>query len=822
MKNGKTMLYALILAIVCLTASATQTALVCPKELSTLTSEPLLAIVVSTAAFDGIILLNCTNCETSPAVGFSAAEFIKNDTRYYCKKDLQVIGLQEGNYTIQASLHNLSNHRLAQATTKGVAGGFDKQAPIIGVKLPTGIVYSGYVNLTIGTDEEAACRIDTNYTNFDLMTIKLPVGGLLRSLLLVLEKGDYKYYVSCRDNAGNTGKTGTIEFTVDPAPTAIITLSDQTPVKAGILEIELIISEPLKQAPSLTVDFDGGPAKAISLTGSQKSWKGYLVIPEAGDDKIGSFHFAGQDLQGQTGTTITSGALFIADTKKPTAPQGLIAESQIDIDLEWHYEGEQIDHYEVYRSLTPGVKPSNYLGQASNTRYTDREVAGGIAYYYRISAVDTAGNQGPMSEEVSAVSTRTTTQQERTAQPQKKVLLNTPLVLKVNSTINLAGNVYLDAEWARISIADNSEARSAAEDTGVMESISNAKAKLDQYKAQLQEMWYMDLEEKEFDKRLNNIIGKIDELRKTTPASISIRERTVAAQAPTPAQFEEAMDAVLLGRQLSLNETKQYKESIRHLQEQYRVSADLLVLEITNLDGTSNNLTLVRKTIKNYGADPGDLQVVEHIPKEFARHVDEIVFITPGHQILESDPIIAWRGATDIKYYVNRRIQIEDAKRTATIVFNEPRKQAQENASSIPTGLATQEQSRLFTQTESIMIIIGLVLVLGLAVYYFVSSGASIQDIRAEQYAREYMAKARKANHEVQTQVVDMEKENEYYYARLALKRGRELMEQHQLGKAVMLYEELKELYPKLESNHKQEIYESCVDLHRSISEAEK
>lgn len=62
----------------------------------------------------------------------------------------------------------------------------------------------------------------------------------------------------------------------------------------------------------------------------------------------------------------------------------------------------QVDHYNVYRSNAPGVEavPANLVGStpAEATHYTDTGLTPGT-YYYAITAVDAADNEGPMSQE---------------------------------------------------------------------------------------------------------------------------------------------------------------------------------------------------------------------------------------------------------------------------------------------------------------------------------------------------------------------------------------------------------------------------------------
>ncbi|MBI3466478.1 MAG: DUF1929 domain-containing protein, partial [Planctomycetes bacterium] len=94
------------------------------------------------------------------------------------------------------------------------------------------------------------------------------------------------------------------------------------------------------------------------------------------------------------------------DSQPPSATTGLIANAGIGTaTLGWNAATDDvgIDHYNVYRSTTPGFTPSaaNLIAQSPTTGYVDSGLAGGT-YYYRVAAEDAAGNIGPASDEVSA------------------------------------------------------------------------------------------------------------------------------------------------------------------------------------------------------------------------------------------------------------------------------------------------------------------------------------------------------------------------------------------------------------------------------------
>ena len=96
---------------------------------------------------------------------------------------------------------------------------------------------------------------------------------------------------------------------------------------------------------------------------------------------------------------------FPRDTSPPGAPTGLSVTAIGDrlVRLSWTANTEpDVDSYNVYRSTAPG---SGYARIATGVTgvtivtYDDTTVFNGIPYYYRVTAVDTSGNESPYSDD---------------------------------------------------------------------------------------------------------------------------------------------------------------------------------------------------------------------------------------------------------------------------------------------------------------------------------------------------------------------------------------------------------------------------------------
>jgi len=79
-----------------------------------------------------------------------------------------------------------------------------------------------------------------------------------------------------------------------------------------------------------------------------------------------------------------------------------VSSSQLDVSWAVNVEPD-LNHYKVYRSTSSGFMPSatNLIASPATNSYSDTGLTSSTTYYYRVSAVDTAGNEGAPSSEAS-------------------------------------------------------------------------------------------------------------------------------------------------------------------------------------------------------------------------------------------------------------------------------------------------------------------------------------------------------------------------------------------------------------------------------------
>lgn len=95
------------------------------------------------------------------------------------------------------------------------------------------------------------------------------------------------------------------------------------------------------------------------------------------------------------------------DKDPPASPSGLqanaIGSSQINLDWRDNTE-DDLDHYNIYRSRTPGFTPgtSTLAGTSGGSSFSDTDLQAETTYYYKITAVDESMNESGPSSQVSA------------------------------------------------------------------------------------------------------------------------------------------------------------------------------------------------------------------------------------------------------------------------------------------------------------------------------------------------------------------------------------------------------------------------------------
>ncbi|MFH1722987.1 MAG: LamG-like jellyroll fold domain-containing protein [Elusimicrobiota bacterium] len=223
------------------------------------------------------------------------------------------------------------------------------------------------------------------------------------------------------DLVGNQGQTissgGTVEI-LTQGPEGELSLTPASPYQAGtVVQIALALSTTPAQPPSLGLLTPAGDSVPVSLSGSTTSYAGSFTVTTEMGDGTGGFAYSAADSLGNVGQTLTGTTFYFIDTTPPDPPRFMTATPRPAgaVQLNWSSPvGEEAARYNLYRAddlifskggLTPAQ--TEILPNPDHSgSFTDHPPAE-QAYYYAVTAMDAAGNEGNVSGSARADSVST-------------------------------------------------------------------------------------------------------------------------------------------------------------------------------------------------------------------------------------------------------------------------------------------------------------------------------------------------------------------------------------------------------------------------------
>ncbi len=747
-----------------------------------------------------------------------------------------------GSHILIANLSNnsnplllLSNYTLVVDTTAPIV----TSQEIIPIAAP-----NNPVTLALNTSENATCKFSNNDTTYDNMFDGFSVTGStyhLKTLIGLI--GSYTFYARCTDLYNNKMLNSSIfSFTVqDSVPTAKIVLDNPSPIKAGTFQVTLIASKNLQPTPMLQYGFSSAPTALyeVPLAGSNNIWSGYITINPQDDGKIGVFHFLGYDLSGNNGSYITEGKIFVVDNTKPIAPLniGIVRNSNNDVELEWYYDGEQIDYFKIYKKIESGVDYIDTFATTKNSYYLDTTTLKNNSYYYKVSAVDKAGNNGalsaevnvlPLVEEIDTVPQIITEQQNQqvsinqqdnfTSTQQQSV--NSPSLLQEDTKIetlskSLLGQIRtltVELDWAvnNLQRNDDPEAQKIIDISNLILKSNDARAQLADIENNIQEIRTSSLENEEKLNKLESLQLTLKKIEKTSPKNARIVGKSEFVQL----NFGNETDEVAKLFYFNGDETtvKDYQKAVSLFQKNVEVITTITQVLIENIDRSYSNKTFIRKTISYKSPDTvNNVELTEIIPKNIAQVSDEIEIKTANSQILQSDPIIQW-GISQfnyennvIEYSIDKYISRQEAEQIKTVVLLDK----SNFKSTLPPSLVGNVVKTLddsgFGSTWRILLWLGFITFILVLVYYVIY-------VKGEE-ARESKILV---NQEEQKGI------QHFSYASQLLLEAKQALDKDQIDRAKVIYDELSGIYKNLPDDAKKILLPKCVNLHSKIEKTIK
>jgi len=221
----------------------------------------------------------------------------------------------------------------------------------------------------------------------------------------------YYYAVTATDGSAESDPTATQEAT--PQDTTAPSLADDLAATAGEEAVSL----------SWSASSDGDLAgynlyraeSSFTAKGEATKVNAELVTATSYDDaglmngQAYYYRYTAVDAAGNESGLSAEASATPQDVTAPAAPSGVMATAgEGQVDLAWNASAaSDLDGYNLYRATSSFSDKAdatlvNQVDVLSGVSYSDQAVTNGEEYYYRLTAVDGAGNESALSAEVSA------------------------------------------------------------------------------------------------------------------------------------------------------------------------------------------------------------------------------------------------------------------------------------------------------------------------------------------------------------------------------------------------------------------------------------
>src|SRR3989339_859337 len=468
-----------------------------------------------------------------------------------------------------------------------------------------------------------------SYENME-MNFDSSIGKLHQKSFTGLGDGIYHYYVKCIDESiGSIGNETelSIILRINSLVNAQIIFSKEEPLSEGIVEISLITSKIVSFAPTLSYSMDGGLVKTpIPLLGNEKFWKGYLSIDKNFGEGVISFDFKANDLEGRQGTKIISGGVVKVDTLNPSTILEIVAVGYDgEIKLDWHYNGDYKE-FNIYRSLSANPYFTDFYKISGSNSFNDKWVEDGKTYYYRVSVIDDAGNEGELSSQVYATS-----------------LLN---------NVTYVSGLALELMAIKNSIATKSQKEKDLFSNLKLENeIDKSKSDLISLKQDVEKYKLQDLTENELNSKIASSRVKMNVIGKKVPEDIIILQEDSMKNLFDEKSIEEFLfesDPLMSKERID----KSVKESLKIIDESgLEMASNFYLVEILYSDGTSKKISVVERNINSIIDRQDNQSFIEVFPRDIIDSINDIAFRNSNVNTIKEDSVISFESDSKNIFY---------------------------------------------------------------------------------------------------------------------------------------------------------------------------
>ncbi|MCF7910309.1 hypothetical protein K9L16_01400 [Candidatus Pacearchaeota archaeon] len=504
------------------------------------------------------------------------------------------------------------------------------------------IFYSSFL-LQVNTENDTICKYSTN-KNFDFIIgndFDTDFNGAHKKIFSDLSPGVYNYYVKCYGDVSQLN----ISILVNPCVTGKILLSESEPLKGGRVELTLVTSKPVSPVPKLEYSFDGVVYKPLTIVGSGTTWEGYFIIEENFGEGLVSFKLEAMDLEGRVGTEITSGAVYAIDTIKPKTVSAITAEGlEGEIKLKWRLD-EDYEEFNIYRSDSKGVDYTDFYETSDEEDFRDVSVVDGKTYYYRISAVDDAGNEGDLSIEVYAAASS-----EDNDGDSSGLALN--LRGSVDSFLNEIDFEIEEVEDINSALSSKTEKeRELFSNLKLKDKITKTLTELNSLRRDVEKYKLQDLTKESLDQKLASSRLKLEVITRQVPEDLIILEEDNKKEIFD----EEDIRKSILELETIIDEDildKSVKKTLDLIEENnLEITSNFKIIEIIYSDGTKKKISVVERVISSILEKSDNGFFVENIPKEVVESASEIEVRNLNYDVVKEDPILSFGSDTKNIFY---------------------------------------------------------------------------------------------------------------------------------------------------------------------------
>ena len=637
------------------------------------------------------------------------------------------------------------------------------------------------VLVKVATNFDAHCKYSlskgVSYENME-MNFDSSIGKLHQKSFTGLGDGIYHYYVKCIDESiGSIGNETelSIILRINSLVNAQIIFSKEEPLSEGIVEISLITSKIVSFAPTLSYSMDGGLVKTpIPLLGNEKFWKGYLSIDKNFGEGVISFDFKANDLEGRQGTKIISGGVVKVDTLNPSTILEIVAVGYDgEIKLDWHYNGDYKE-FNIYRSLSANPDFTDFYKISGSNSFNDKWVEDGKTYYYRVSVIDDAGNEGELSSQVYATSLL------------NNVTYVSGLALELMGRVD---NLLVEIDFAveelmaiKNSIATKSQKEKDLFSNLKLENeIDKSKSDLISLKQDVEKYKLQDLTENELNSKIASSRVKMNVIGKKVPEDIIILQEDSMKNLFDEKSIEEFLfefDPLMSKERID----KSVKESLKIIDESgLEMASNFYLVEILYSDGTSKKISVVERNINSIIDRQDNQSFIEVFPRDIIDSINDIAFRNSNVNTIKEDSVISFESDSKNIFYSFESNLDTERLREIKVGF---------------ISIADEEIDSSFSLTGYFLLDLdrtkyagGFAIILLLAVLFV------------------YLFYNKKSNFS-----------NEYFQILDQIKKINRLFNEEDLKFAKNIYSNISKKYALLDSKEKVVLYKDLEDLHEKIS----